>query len=111
MVLYLLVMLALSIANVAFLILFIKWSRLQEQNLNAILEKYKRLKVGAEFKDYFDKEFKSLQERKKSIMERVNETNAKHNEDKKIDAAYAEQEESIFLANEEAVNDNPGMEA
>lgn len=86
MVFYLLVMLALSIANAVFLILFIKRLRLLEQNLNAILEEYKAKE------NYFDKEFKSLQERKKSIMERVNETNTKHNEDKKIDGAYAEQE-------------------
>lgn len=111
MLFYLLVMLALSIANAAVLILFTKRLRLLEQNLNAILEKYKLLKVGAEFNDYFDKEFKSLQERKKSIMERVNETNTKHNEDKKIDGAYTEQEESIFVAHWEAVSDNQGMEA
>lgn len=122
---HLLAMLALSIANVVFLILFIRWSRLQEQNLNAILEEYKLLKKSTElyilsskdtqkfkeFDDYFDKVFKSLQESKKSIMERVNETNAKHNEDKKIDGAYTEQGEPISMTNEEAVNDNQGMEA
>ena len=75
-------MLILSIADVIFLILFIKWSRWQEQKLSAILEEYKLLKKRTElyilsaqdqqkfkdFDDYFEKVFKSLQESKANTM-------------------------------------------
>ena len=84
-------MLILSIADVIFLILFIKWSRWQEQKLSAILEEYKFLKKSTElcilssqdqqkFKDlddYFEKVFKSLQESKKNTMNRINESKNK----------------------------------
>lgn len=89
--LYLSVMLALSIADAVFLILFIKWSRWQEQKLSAILEEYKALKKSTElcilssqdqqkfkdFDDYFEKVFKSLQESKKNTMSRINESKNK----------------------------------
>lgn len=89
--LHLLVMLALSIADAVFLILFIKWSRWQEQKLSAILEEYKFLKKSTElyilsaqeqqkfkdFDDYFEKVFKSLQESKANTMKRINESQNK----------------------------------
>lgn len=81
-------MLILSIADVIFLILFIKWSRWQEQKLSAILEEYKLLKKSTElyilssqdqqkfkeFDDYFEKVFKSLQESKANTMKRINDS-------------------------------------
>lgn len=88
-------MLILSIADVIFLILFIKWSRWQEQKLSAILEEYKLLKKRTElyilsaqdqqkfkdFDDYFEKVFKSLQESKANTMKRINES--QHEEENK----------------------------
>lgn len=93
--LYLSVMLALSIADAVFLILFIKWSRWQEHKLSAILEEYKALKKSTElyilsaqdqqkfkdFDDYFEKVFKSLQESKKNTMNRINDS--QHEEENK----------------------------
>ena len=91
------VMLALSIADAVFLILFIKWSRWQEQKLSAILEEYKFLKKSTEqlilstadqqkfkdFDDYFEKVFKSLQESKKNTMNQINESKNKEEEENK----------------------------
>lgn len=94
-------MLALSIADAVFLILFIKWSRWQEQKLSAILEEYKDLKKSTElyilsntnqqkfknFDDYFEKVFKSLQESKKNTMNRINESKNKEEENKELDGS------------------------
>lgn len=99
--LYLSVMLALSIADAVFLILFIKWSRWQEQKLSAILEEYKFLKKSTElyilsasdqqkfkdFDDYFEKVFKSLQESKANTMKRINESKNKEEENKEPDGS------------------------
>lgn len=99
--LYLSVMLALSIADAVFLILFIKWSMWQQQKLSAILEEYKLLKKSTElyilsaqdqqkfkdFDDYFEKVFKSLQESKKNTMNRINESKNKEEENKELDGS------------------------
>lgn len=77
-------MLLISIADVVFLVLFVRWSIQQEKRLNDILEEYKSIKKSTElyvlsavdrqkfkeFDDYFEKVFKSLQESKEHVANR-----------------------------------------
>ena len=92
-------MLALSIADAVFLILFIKWSMWQQKKLNAILDEYKLLKKSTElyvlspenqqkfneFDNYFANVFKSLQTEKENIMNRINNSNSNEAENSEAD--------------------------